>query len=77
MTDPTFISRPERDLARLKAGCSRTVPEADAMEARFLELLVETEAALYEGFWNCGFDPESLWAEPFQKTTAILNEYEA
>lgn len=76
MTDLPEITRPERNLARLRSAIKPSVANPYAMQVRLLELLVEVEAALYEGFENCGFEPDCVWAEPFQKTNALLNEAE-
>ena len=39
--------------------------------------LAQAEAALFEGYYNCGFDPESLWHEPLQAAREALNTLES
>lgn len=57
---------PQRFLPALKS----LVAPANAF---MVEALVAAEAALFEGFENCGYEDDSLWAEPLAKVGRALD----
>lgn len=77
MTDEP--KRPERDLDFLRKrisfpGLDRSALPLAKLTERSVEALVEAEKALFEGFWNCGYDPDCLWAEPLATVGAVLDD---
>lgn len=70
-------ARPAR-VPAVQEGALELMTASGVVFAAKLEvrLLCEVEEALYEGYWNCGFEADCMWAEPLAKVQILLDRLE-